>query len=278
MVVLTNRNSASASEIVSGALQDHDRAYLVGETTFGKALVQSVYRISGGAGLALTTAHYYTPSGRLIQRPWDAVVRRVPQLLDEGSGREQGAQPERLEADRCRPSGLQRRRHRARSPHRRARSKASIRRRFGRVLYSRQEFANYAQKFTADGDTRITQTATGRQIAKPNFDVDDAMIADFKELVKSRSLQDRRSGVREGQGVHPRDDSLRDRPGALRHRRGAAAPARQSIHRRRSALGLFSEAAKLNGLGKGAMAKLADCGTVGRTTTIRWAIVCSLPL
>ena len=68
---IANRNSASASEIFTGALQDHDRAYIVGETTFGKALVQSVYRISGGAGLALTTAHYYTPSGRLIQRPWD---------------------------------------------------------------------------------------------------------------------------------------------------------------------------------------------------------------
>ena len=72
MVMIANRSSASASEIVTGALQDHDRAFVVGETTFGKALVQSVYRISGGAGLALTTAHYYTPSGRLIQRPWDA--------------------------------------------------------------------------------------------------------------------------------------------------------------------------------------------------------------
>src|SRR6266850_5395786 len=71
IVALANRNSASASEIVTGALQDHDRAYIVGETTFGKALVQSVYRIDGNAGLALTTAHYYTPSGRLIQRPWD---------------------------------------------------------------------------------------------------------------------------------------------------------------------------------------------------------------
>src|SRR5215813_11717418 len=71
MVVIANRNSASASEIFTGALQDHDRAYLVGETTFGKALVQSVYPISGGAALALTTAHYFTPSGRLIQRPWD---------------------------------------------------------------------------------------------------------------------------------------------------------------------------------------------------------------
>src|SRR5215813_1770768 len=72
IVLMANRDSASASEIVTGALQDHDRAYVVGETTFGKALVQSVYRISNNAGLALTTAHYYTPSGRLIQRPWDA--------------------------------------------------------------------------------------------------------------------------------------------------------------------------------------------------------------
>ena len=71
MMVLVNRNSASASEIVSGALQDHDRALVVGETTFGKALVQSVYRISEGAGLALTTGRYFTPSGRMIQRPWD---------------------------------------------------------------------------------------------------------------------------------------------------------------------------------------------------------------
>ena len=71
IVMIANRDSASASEIVTGALQDHDRAYIVGETTFGKALVQSIYPISGRAGLALTTAHYYTPSGRLIQRPWD---------------------------------------------------------------------------------------------------------------------------------------------------------------------------------------------------------------
>ena len=71
LVVLVNRNSASASEIVAGAIQDHDRGLVVGETTFGKALVQSVYRISEGAGLALTTARYYTPSNRLIQRPWD---------------------------------------------------------------------------------------------------------------------------------------------------------------------------------------------------------------
>jgi carboxyl-terminal processing protease len=71
MVTLVSRTSASASEIVAGALQDHDRSLIVGETTFGKALVQSVYRLSQGAGAAITTARYYTPSGRMIQRPWD---------------------------------------------------------------------------------------------------------------------------------------------------------------------------------------------------------------
>ena len=73
IVVLVNRNTASAAEIVSGALQDHDRALIVGETTFGKGLVQTVYNLSENTGLALTTYHYYTPSGRLIQRNYDGV-------------------------------------------------------------------------------------------------------------------------------------------------------------------------------------------------------------
>jgi carboxyl-terminal processing protease len=68
IVVLVNRDTASAAEIVSGALQDHDRALIAGETTFGKGLVQTVYNLSENSGLALTTYHYYTPSGRLIQR------------------------------------------------------------------------------------------------------------------------------------------------------------------------------------------------------------------
>lgn len=70
MVVLVNGNSASASEIVSGALQDHDRAWILGETTFGKGLVQAQFPLSEGAALLLTIAHYYTPSGRLIQRDY----------------------------------------------------------------------------------------------------------------------------------------------------------------------------------------------------------------
>ncbi len=73
LVVLVNRGTASAAEIVAGAIQDHDRGLIVGETTFGKGLVQTVYPLDENTGLALTTAKYYTPSGRLIQRDYTNV-------------------------------------------------------------------------------------------------------------------------------------------------------------------------------------------------------------
>ncbi|MBI4474087.1 MAG: S41 family peptidase [Acidobacteria bacterium] len=73
LVILINPQSASASEIVAGAIQDHDRGLIVGETSFGKGLVQSVYTLSKNAGLALTTQKWYTPSGRLIQRDYSQI-------------------------------------------------------------------------------------------------------------------------------------------------------------------------------------------------------------
>ncbi len=73
LVVLVNRGTASAAEIVSGAIQDHDRGLIAGETTFGKGLVQTVFPLAENTGLALTTAKYYTPSGRLIQRDYTNV-------------------------------------------------------------------------------------------------------------------------------------------------------------------------------------------------------------
>ena len=86
LVIVVNGNSASATEIVSGAVQDHDRGLIVGETTFGKGLVQTVTPLSENTGLALTTARYYTPSGRLIQRDYKSISlyeyhyeRKVPQ-------------------------------------------------------------------------------------------------------------------------------------------------------------------------------------------------------
>jgi len=70
LVILVDEYTASASEIVAGAMQDHDRALIVGQTSFGKGLVQSIIPLEYGAGLTLTSAKYYTPSGRLIQRDY----------------------------------------------------------------------------------------------------------------------------------------------------------------------------------------------------------------
>src|SRR3954469_9229467 len=81
IIVLTDPYTASASEIVAGALQDHDRALILGETSFGKGLVQSVYQLDGGYALKLTTAKWYTPSGRSIQRERKIVDGRI---IDEG--------------------------------------------------------------------------------------------------------------------------------------------------------------------------------------------------
>ncbi|MDT7688805.1 MAG: carboxyl-terminal processing protease [Acidobacteriota bacterium] len=89
LVVLVNRGTASASEIVAGAWQDHDRALIVGETSFGKGLVQSIMPLEYGTALTLTTSKYYTPSGRLIQRDYsnqgfyDYIYGRVNGTQDE---------------------------------------------------------------------------------------------------------------------------------------------------------------------------------------------------
>jgi carboxyl-terminal processing protease len=87
LVVLVNGGSASAAEILAGAIQDHDVGLIVGEPTWGKGLVQTVYTLPYGAGLALTTARYYTPSGRLIQRDyssyWDYYTQYDPSLTAE---------------------------------------------------------------------------------------------------------------------------------------------------------------------------------------------------
>ena len=72
LVVLINRNSASASEIVAGAIQDHGRGLIVGETSFGKGLVQRIFQLPFNTGLTLTTARYYTPYGRSLQRDYSS--------------------------------------------------------------------------------------------------------------------------------------------------------------------------------------------------------------
>jgi carboxyl-terminal processing protease len=188
MLVLVNRNSASASEIVTGALQDHDRGLVVGERTFGKALVQSVYRISEGAGLALTTGRYYTPSGRMIQRPWDGAfdeyltytmreqVEERPHSAAElkytDAGRKVygggGIEPDKFfvgPVQGFNPS------------------------RFSRSLYARQAFENYAERYTAEGDTRMSVATKGRKHLARGFTVSDDMLADFKSFLQSEKIK-----------------------------------------------------------------------------------------
>ena len=186
LIVLVNRSSASASEIVAGALQDHDRGYIVGETTFGKALVQSVYHISeGGAGLALTTARYYTPSGRLIQRPWDGTF---DEYLNDYGLRDQSAprpHPKGQEFDTdakrkvfggggIEPDKLFQGPIEGFNPTP-----------FGRTLYFRQLFAEFSQGFVAKGDTRIAPSKDAHIVSR-DFVVDDAMLRDFKNFGASR--------------------------------------------------------------------------------------------
>ena len=187
LIVLVNRDSASASEIVTGAMQDHDRGLVVGETTFGKALVQSVYPISGGAGLALTTAHYYTPSGRVIQRPWDASFDDylTYQLRDQNGTR---PHPESelhhtdagrsvyggggIEPDHFIPGLIE----------------GFMPTRFMRAIYNRGSFVSFAEHFTKEGDTRpgSAAAAASHRVAK-GWQVTDAMVAEFKQdLINQR--------------------------------------------------------------------------------------------
>jgi carboxyl-terminal processing protease len=91
LVILVDRHSASASEIVAGAVQDQDRGLLVGERTFGKGLVQRVIPLRNGGAVALTTAKYYTPSGRLIQRDYTDLDEYFLDLRDEGGEPEAAA-------------------------------------------------------------------------------------------------------------------------------------------------------------------------------------------
>ena len=186
LVVLVNRNSASASEIVSGAIQDHDRGLIVGETTFGKALVQSIYRVSQEAGLALTTARYYTPSGRMIQRPWDGTFDEYLTYSMRDQKPADHAMSERRFTDGGREvfggGGIEPD-HFMAGPIEGFDPTA-----FGRLLAARQEFATFAERFSAAGDVRIQDEGRGRQRVSRGFVIDDEMMADFRSHLESRRL------------------------------------------------------------------------------------------
>ncbi len=187
LVVLINRHSASASEIVAGALQDHDRALIVGETSFGKGLVQSVYPLENDTGMALTTAKYYTPSGRLIQRDYsgstfeyfflnggDAAVpenHREREIRSTDSGRKVygggGITPDFMEPTR--------------EPNR-----------FEGRLASKDVFFQYARRLTSGqvpGAANFqlnSQEKSSKSIA--SLEITDAILADFKNFLREKQV------------------------------------------------------------------------------------------
>jgi carboxyl-terminal processing protease len=188
LVVLINRHSASASEIVSGALQDHDRALIVGETSFGKGLVQSVYTLENDTGMALTTAKYYTPSGRLIQRDYsgstfeyfflnggDAAApenHREREIRHTDSGREVygggGITPDMIE------------------PSREANK-------FEGRLNSKDSFFQYARRLTSGQVPSASNFKLENQEKNPksvpNLDITDAILQDFKSFLRERQIE-----------------------------------------------------------------------------------------
>jgi carboxyl-terminal processing protease len=190
LVVLVNRDSASASEIVTGAMQDHDRGVIAGETTFGKALVQSVYELPpSGAAVALTTAHYYTPSGRVIQRPWDEtfdeyqLYRELDQQLSrphpaaelkytDGGRKVYGGGG--IEPDHFLPGPVE-----GFNPGK-----------FARSLYSRGTFINFSRRFRREGDTRPASAKTSAtHTVSPGWQVTDDVVAEFKQSLTSLGLK-----------------------------------------------------------------------------------------
>jgi carboxyl-terminal processing protease len=187
IVALVNRNSASASEIVSGALQDHDRALIVGETTFGKALVQSVYTISEQAGLALTTARYYTPSKRMIQRPWDGTF---DEYLNYTLKQQEPNRPHKPSELRYTMGGRKVYSGGGIEPDRRLDGPVEgfNPSQFGRLIYNRQLFASFAERFAAEGDTRIAPSPDQQRVSK-GFAVDDRMLQAFKQFIRDHKVK-----------------------------------------------------------------------------------------
>ena len=182
LAVLVNRSSASASEIVAGAIQDHDRGIIVGNTTWGKGLVQSLYRVGSNTALALTTARYYTPSGRLIQRDYsrsfqdyyytdigvDSDLESREKTFTE-TGREVfgggGITPD-VKVDVLRAS------------------------RFLDLLNSEYAFFSFAKHFTAVDERKVQAVeppnlgAPKLQLIDRSFTVDEKILEDFKEHLR----------------------------------------------------------------------------------------------
>jgi carboxyl-terminal processing protease len=195
LVVLINKHSASASEIVAGALQDHDRALIVGETSFGKGLVQSVYTMENNTGMALTTARYYTPSGRLIQRDYSGSAFDYYNLPDAPGANTQAREKKSTDSGRevlggggITPDVM-----------------AALRElnRFEALLNAKDVFFEYARRlasgqlpagsnFSLPVKADEVKGAAARDDAAAaiaKLEITDALLDDFKEFLRSRKVE-----------------------------------------------------------------------------------------
>jgi carboxyl-terminal processing protease len=193
LVVLTSRHSASASEIVAGALQDHDRALIVGETTFGKGLVQTIMPLRNvrGYALALTTARYYTPSGRSIQRDYgstaleDYVAPKGRPACNEGQTDAKTTDAGRrvFGGDGITPDYCV-------SPETPSK--------FVAYLGARQAFVSFARNYDTTEGSERPPAGAGSRVGAPSakvklisreFKADDAVLEDFKTYLRGRKLK-----------------------------------------------------------------------------------------
>ncbi len=194
LVVLINKHSASASEIVAGALQDHDRALIVGETSFGKGLVQSVYTMDNNTGMALTTARYYTPSGRLIQRDYQGSAFDYYNLPDAPGTEKAPHEVKNTDSGRqvLGGGGI--------TPD----VTVPLRElnRFEALLTSRDVFFEYARRlasgqvpaasnFLLPIKNEEVKTATSREVdaLMAKFEITDAILDDFKQFLRDHTIE-----------------------------------------------------------------------------------------
>jgi carboxyl-terminal processing protease len=194
LVVLTSRHSASASEIVAGALQDHDRALIVGETTFGKGLVQTIMPLRNvrGYALALTTARYYTPSGRSIQRDYASTALEEYYAPKDRKPCEQGTSDMKL-TDAGRKvyggDGI--------TPDYCVDPESPTK--FVSHLVGRQAFVNFARGYEVAeglGVAQIAGTGSRSQVRSArvktvarDFKVDDKVLADFRAFLDEQKVR-----------------------------------------------------------------------------------------
>jgi len=162
LAILVNGKTASASEILTGALQDHDRAVVIGEPSYGKGLVQNVFPLTGNTALALTTAFYYTPSGRSIQKPLASghlEIEKQAQQFHTDSGRSVtgggGIQPDLLVGPE-------------------AQTRLRV------ALDASGIFASFATDYLQKHETKINQS---------DFEVTPALLEDFQVYAGQRSIQ-----------------------------------------------------------------------------------------